>query len=63
MVVFEFFSVVAYGIHGIMAWKVHSVIQGRKDRGEVEAVDPDEEAATRQKARDLWHRQYHMEGL
>ena len=63
MVVFQFFSVVAYGIHGGMAWKVYSVLKGRKERGEIEAVEPDEEAARRQKARDLWKNQYRMEGL
>lgn len=46
-----------------MAWKVASVLRGRKERGEMEAVDPDEEEARRQKARDLWQRNYRMEGL
>lgn len=63
MVVFQFLSVVGYAIHGAMAWKVHRVIRGREERGEIEAVDPDEEAATRQRARELWHKQYRMEGL
>lgn len=63
MLVFQFFSIVAYAIHGTMAWKVHHVLKGRKDRGEIEAVDPDEEEATRQKARDLWNRMYRIEGL
>lgn len=63
MLVFQWFSVAAYGIHGAMAWKVHRVLEGRKARGEVEAVDPDEEEARRQKARDLWAQNYRMEGL
>lgn len=36
---------------------------GTEGEGEVEAVDPDEEEARRQKARDLWAQNYRMEGL
>lgn len=63
MAAFELLSVVAYAVHAAMAWKVARVLRGRKERGEMEAVDPDEEEARRQKARDLWQRNYRMEGL
>ena len=63
MVVFQFLSVVAYGLHGSMAYKVHRVLKGRRQRGEVEALDPEQEEARKQKARDLWNRSYRMEGL
>ena len=63
MLAFQWLSIVAYGTHFCMAWKVHRVVKGRRDRGEIEAVDPDEEEARRQKARDLWNQQYRMEGL
>ncbi len=63
MVAFEFLSVVAYGIHGGMAWKVQRVLRGRRERGEVEAVDPEAEEARKRKARELWERNYRMEGL
>ena len=61
--VFEFFSVAAYALHCAMAWKVHRVLQERKARGEVEVVDPEEEERRRQKARELWQRNYEMQGL
>ena len=60
---FQFFSVVAYGLHGAMAWKVRSVLKAKRESGEVEAVDPDEEERRRQRARDLWKQNYRMEGL
>ena len=63
MVAFEFLSVIAYGIHGSMAYTVHRVLKGRRDRGEVEAPNPEQEEARKQKARDLWQRNYRMEGL
>jgi hypothetical protein len=63
MLAFQWCSIVAYWIHGAMAWKVHRVLKGRKERGEVEAVDPDEEEARKQRARDLWTQNYRMEGL
>lgn len=63
MVAFQILSVVAYAIHGSMAYKVHRVLKGRRDRGEVEALDPEQEEARKQKARDLWTRNYQMEGL
>ena len=63
MIVFQFFSVVAYGIHGGMAYKVHRVLKGRRERGDVEVVDPEQEEARKQKARALWQQQYRMEGL
>ncbi|KAL9064043.1 MAG: hypothetical protein Q9161_009126 [Pseudevernia consocians] len=63
MVAFQFLSVVGYGIHGGMAYKVHRVLKGRRDRGEVEALDPEQEEARKQKARVLWERSYRMEGL
>ena len=63
MLAFQWLSVVAYAIHGSMAWKVHRVLEGRKARGEIEPVDPDEEEGRRQKARELWARNYRMEGL
>ena len=61
--VFQWFSIVGYAVHGAMAWKVRSVARGMRDRGEVEAVDPDEEEAKRVRARELWNKQYRMEGL
>ncbi|KAM0796820.1 hypothetical protein BDR22DRAFT_824909 [Usnea florida] len=63
MVVFQFLSVVTYGIHGGMAYKVHRVLKGRRERGDVEVVDPEQEEARKQKARALWQQQYRMEGL
>ena len=63
MVAFQFLSVVAYGLHGAMAWKVQRVLRGRRERGEVEALDPEQEEARKQKARDLWQKNYRMEGL
>ena len=63
MIVFQFFSIVAYGIHGGMAYKVHRVLKGRRERGDVEVVDPEQEEARKQKARTLWQQQYRMEGL
>lgn len=63
MVAFQFLSVVGYGIHGSMAYKVHRVLKGRRERGEVEALDPEQEEARKQKARDLWQKSYRMEGL
>ncbi len=63
MLAFQFFSIAGYALHGAMAWKVHRVLRLRKERGEVEAVDPDEEEKRRQKARDLWTQNYRMTGL
>ena len=63
MVVFQFFSVVAYAVHGAMAWKVRSVLKAKMESGEVDVVDPDEEERRRQRARDLWKQNYRMEGL
>lgn len=63
MVAFQFLSVAAYGTHGSMAYKVHRVLKGRRERGEVEALDPEQEEARKQKARDLWQQNYRMEGL
>lgn len=63
MVAFQFLSVVGYGIHGSMAYKVHRVLKGRRDRGEVEVLDMEQEEARKQKARDLWQKNYRMEGL
>ena len=63
MVAFQFFSVVGYGIHGSMAYKVHRVLKGRRERGEIETLDPEQEEARKQKARDLWQKNYRMEGL
>lgn len=63
MLAFQFFSIAGYVLHGVMAWKVHRVQKGRRERGEVEAVDPDEEESRRQKARELWAKNYRMEGL
>ena len=63
MVVFQFFSVVGYAVHGAMAWKVGRVLKAKRESGEVEVVDPDEEESRRQRARDLWKQNYRMEGL
>ena len=63
MAVFQLFSVVGYIVHGVMAAKVRSVQRARRARGEVEAVDPDEEERRKQRARELWARNYRMEGL
>lgn len=63
MLAFQFFSIAGYLLHGLMAWKVYRVVKGRKERGEVEAVDPDEEERRRQKARVLWAHNYRMTGL
>lgn len=63
MVVFQFFSVMGYMVHGVMAWKVYSVLKKKKQSGEVEMVDPDEEEARKAKARELWQKNYRMEGL
>ncbi len=63
MMVFEWFSIMGYTVHGVMAWKVQSVLKGRKERGEEEQVDPDEEEARRAKARELWKHNYRMAGL
>lgn len=63
MVAFQFLSFLGYVVHGTMAWKVYSVEKGKKDRGEVEAVDPDEEEKRRVLARELWAKNYRMEGL
>ncbi|KAL6719669.1 hypothetical protein ACLMJK_001590 [Lecanora helva] len=63
MVVFQFFSVVGYTVHGVMAWKVHKVLKRRKESGEVEMVNPDEEEARKAKARELWKKNYNREGL
>ena len=60
---FQFLSVVAYGVHGSMAYKVRRVLKGREKRGEIEALDPEQEEARKQKARDLWQKNYRMEGL
>ena len=46
-----------------MAYKVHRVLKGRRERGDVEALDPEQEEARKQKARTLWQQQYRMEGL
>ena len=46
-----------------MAFKVHRVLKGRRDRGEIEALSPEHEEARKQKARDLWQKNYRMEGL
>lgn len=63
MVAFEVLSVIAYGIHASMAYKVHRVLKVRRERGEVEVLDPEQEEARKQKARDLWQKNYRMEGL
>lgn len=63
MLVFQFLSLVGYTVHGIMAWKVHRVLKWRRQTGEEEAIDPDAEEARRVKARELWARNYRMEGL
>ena len=63
MVVFQFFSIVGYTIHGVMAWKVHRVLKARKRTGIEEPVDPDEEEARRAKARERWQKSYRMDGL
>ena len=63
MLVFQVFSVVGYAVHGTMAWKVHRVLRMRKESGEVEMVNPDEEEARKAKARELWQKNYRMEGL
>ena len=63
MVAFEFLSVLAYGLHAGMAWTVLRVLRGRRERGEIEVLDPEQEEARRQKARDLWQMNYRMEGL
>ena len=63
MMVFQWFSIAGYTVHGVMAWKVRSVQRGMKERGEEMPVDPDEEEARRVKARELWQRNYRMEGL
>ena len=60
---FQFFSVAGYAVHGTMAWKVGSVLKAKRESGEVELVDPDEEERRRQRARDLWKQNYRMEGL
>lgn len=63
MLAFQVFSIVGYALHGAMAWKVHRVLRQRKESGEEEAVDPDEEEKRRQRARELWTKNYRMEGL
>lgn len=63
MLAFQVSSIAGYTLHGAMAWKVHRVLKSRKERGEVEAVDPDEEAKRRQRARELWTKNYEMQGL
>ncbi len=63
MVAFQFLSVVTHGVHDTMAYKVHRVMKGRRERGEIEALDSEQEEARKQKARDLWQRNYRMEGL
>ena len=47
-------SAVGYSLHAGMAFYVRSVLNYRKAQGLEEAVDPDEQEAERQKARELW---------
>lgn len=63
MLAFQILSIAGYALHGAMAWKVHRVLRLRKERGEIEAVDPDEEEKRRQRARELWTKNYRLEGL
>ena len=48
------FSAALYAVHAGMAFYVKRVLDYRKAEGLEEAVDPDEQEAERQKARELW---------
>lgn len=48
------FSAACYSVHAGMAFYVRKVLKDRKAQGLEEAVDPDEQEAERQKARELW---------
>lgn len=47
-------SATCYSVHAGMAFYVRRVLRYRKAQGIEEAVDPDEQEAERQKARELW---------
>ena len=47
-------SATCYSVHAGMAFYVRKVLRYRKAQGIEETVDPDEQEAERQKARDLW---------
>lgn len=56
-------SAVLYACHAGMAAYVRKVIKRKKDAGIVEAIDPAQEEARAQRARELWVKMTSREGL
>lgn len=63
MVATSLLSAVLYACHAGMAVYVRKTIQRNKESGIVEAVDPAQEEARAQKARDLWVKMTSQQGL